>query len=182
MRFAFCASCALLLFGCTDVSLSERVEAVADGVVKELGSFKVQARLTGSSCGPEVPNPEESAGFEVRLTQRGNELSWKTGLSGFEGTIDTGAGDFSVGSETALEVTPEGDGDSECVLLRKNQASGNIERAEDQVEGFDGDLSFGFTIPDGIDCSALQEIGAGIERFPCEMKYALQGIKRRLEE
>lgn len=146
----------------------------------KLGTFRVTAKLTRSTCGP-TPNPWT---FDVRLAHDGPTLYWIQGGAPVQGTVDTSARAL-LEVETLHDVSAADPKRKKaaCSIARSDALAITLVGPDDapvtdpaQTSSFSGSLVYAFAPTEGSDCSdQLTAFGGGFEALPCRVEYEVTG-------
>lgn len=150
----------------------------------KLGTFRVTASLTRSTCGP-TPNPWA---FDVRLSHDGPTLYWIQGGAPVQGPIDANAKAL-LETETLHDVRAADPKRQQaaCSIARSDALAITLVGADGEpvadparTSSFSGSLVYAFAPTEGSDCSdQLTASGGGFEALPCEIAYEVTGTLER---
>jgi len=144
----------------------------------KLGTFRVAAKLTSSTCGA-VPDPWE---FDVRLNHDGQTLFWVQGGAPIQGTVAADA-TTRLSAESLHDVRPADRKRAACAMARKDvldvvlvDAASRPTRDPALAATFRGTLAYTFAPTQGSECDdQLVSVGGGFQALPCEVSYTLVG-------
>jgi hypothetical protein len=153
----------------------------------KLGTFRVTAKLTRSTCGP-TPDPWA---FDVRLAHDGPTLYWIQGGAPVQGSIDANAKAL-LETETLHEVRAADPKRKKaaCSIARSDAlaitlvgSDGNPVTNPALTSSLSGSLVYAFAPTEGSDCSdQLTASGGGFATLPCEVAYEVTGALERAPE
>jgi hypothetical protein len=150
---------------------------------REVGTFRVSARLDENGCGPSA-QASVSVEFDVEIRRDGDRGYWiPQGQAPVSGVLDErGAFLFQVASRVAVREEDPAAGLAACTMDRFDEVRGTVTVASDADASAvapgrllaEETLSIGAT--SGSDCS--DRIGLGEGQFiglPCQIRYGLEG-------
>lgn len=153
----------------------------------KLGTFRVRASLTRSTCGP-TPNPWA---FEVRLAHDGPTLYWIQGGAPVQGPIDSNAKAlFETEAVHDVRAADPKRKQAACSIARSDALAITLLGADGKpvadpalTSSFSGSLVYAFAPTEGSDCSdQLTAFGGGFESLPCAVAYGVAGTLERAPE
>jgi hypothetical protein len=176
-------SAASLLFVTVGASGCTGKDPYAPGTA--LGTFRVDAALTSSTCG-DAPNPWS---FEVRLAHEGPTVFWIQGGAPIEGKLDEATKSVKLASRSEQTVRAA-DAKAKleaCVLAREDALDVQLADAAGATLGdasaataFKGTLTYRFAPLQGADCSdQVAEAGGGYAALPCAVTYAVTAVRTK---
>jgi hypothetical protein len=146
----------------------------------KLGTFRVTAKLTYSTCGP-TPDPWE---FDVRLNHDRSRLYWIQGGAPVQGDVSPIA-KAQLESETTHDVRPADARrkTAACAITRRDvldvtllDATSTPTADPAATESFTGVLTYAFLPTEGSDCGdQLTSTGGDFDALPCEVHYEVAG-------
>lgn len=142
-----------------------------------LGTYDVTAKLEQSTCGNGAFGSTESWRFQVKLSRLESDLYWLNGREAIVGSIGKDDRSFSFDSRVDVDIPPEESGDAECRIRREDTASGKLSDDGTDVEEFDGELSFRYSIIDDASCEGFLLSPGAPARLPCTLSYTMQATR-----
>src|SRR3954469_22865446 len=118
-----------------------------------LGTFHATGTLTSDTCQANVLGVTNDWQFDVKLSRESSTLFWLNGQEATPGTIEIDGTSF--GFESGVEVTlqPAHGARPGCVVLRSDNASGELSSSTTDVTRFSADMSFGYAVKPGTECA-----------------------------
>jgi hypothetical protein len=139
-----------------------------------LGTYDVAATLEQSTCGNGAFGSTESWRFQVKLSRFQRDLYWLNGREAIVGSIGKDDRSFSFDSRVDVDIPPEETGDAECRIRREDSATGKLSDDGIDVEEFEGELSFRYSIIDDASCEGFLLSPGAPTRLPCTIAYTMQ--------
>ena len=142
-----------------------------------LGTYKVDALMDESSCGPGALGAPDHWTFDVKLSRDESNIYWNNGDEALKGTL-SGTSIFSFTSEASIPVREAKPGRPGCTLWRQDLAKGTLVVGKDgnDIPSFDGKLTYSFAQEAGSDCNdAMAE--AGLAQLPCSVRYTMTATR-----
>lgn len=145
----------------------------------KLGTFRVSAQLTKSSCGP-TPNPW---GFDVRLNHEGSTLYWIQGAAPISARVEAARAQLRAEIVQEVRAADPKAKRAACAIARTDELALALAGADAtpvtepaSTAAFAGTLVYTFAPTQGSDCSdQVAASGGGFEALPCEVQYDLTG-------
>jgi hypothetical protein len=169
-----CLLLVCLSAGCLDYGKVDDAKAPGD----LLGIYGVEGKLEESSCGEGALGAAEHWSFDVKLTRYEDDLYWLNGAEAIVGSIARDGRSFSFQTRIEKEVQPGKHGRAACIVARDDRASGRLSDSGTDVEGFEGELSFGYRALEGADCTGWIGTPGSVLRLPCDMSYSMSAERR----
>jgi len=177
MRKLRLVALSLLAVGCVDFGDKD---ARVPG--EELGAYQVTAHLQESTCGPDALGSADCWDFSVRLSREGPGLFWLNGYEVISGEVADDGVSFRFDTMVAVEIDPAQGTHPGCTVHRTDSANGKLSSATMDVESFTGQLSYAYAAEQESDCTELVGVPGGFSALPCEMSYAIEGLRTELPE
>lgn len=176
MRTSLAALPCLALLGCLDFGKVD--DAKAPGEM--LGTYQVTGKLASSTCGDGALGAGQIWNFQVKLTRFANNIYWLNGQETLSGDIANDRRTFSIESGVKVTISEAGRGRPGCAVMRRDDAEGKLSDSGDDVESFEGSLTFSYEATSGSDCSDWVGSEGAVDNLPCSLRYDLDG--RRMDE
>lgn len=170
MTRALIGLCLLLAAGCSGNDPKVPGES--------LGTYAVVASLETSTCGPGALGSKDLWEFEIKLSQDGHDLYWLNGAEAIAGDLAGDGVSFGFDSHVVVTAIAPGKGQTGCAISRTDSGSGKLSSAAPPVEGFSGNLRYGFQPLAGSDCQPLLAVEGGFHALPCEMNYGMTAQRK----
>lgn len=133
---------------------------------EKLGTFVVQGKLLGTTCGKADPTLR----YEVGLSREGDTLYWLQGPSPIPGTIDASRRVRIEATASAKVVAEDrASGSPGCTLERRDTLSAALDG--EPIRGFSGAIVYRFGVVEGDCMSELSSQGGDYATLPCTMTY-----------
>ena len=161
----------LALSGCLDFGKVDDAKAPGD----LLGMYQVTGKLANSSCGDAALGAGAIWNFQVKLTRFDSNIYWLNGQETLSGEIANDGRTFSIQSDVQVTISEPGRGRPGCVVMRRDDAEGKLSDSGDDVESFEGTLSFSYAAVSGSDCSDWVGSQGAVDSLPCSLRYDLDG-------
>jgi hypothetical protein len=161
----------LALFGCLDFGKVDDAKAPGD----MLGMYQVTGTLANSTCGEGALGAGAIWNFQIKLTRFSNDIYWLNGQETLSGDIANDGRTFSIESGVQVTVSAPGRGRPGCAVMRHDSARGKLSDAGDDVESFEGSLTFSYAAVTGGDCSDWVGSEGAVDTLPCSVRYDLDG-------
>lgn len=174
-------SVALGLVCCLPV-LSACIEAMGERDPHEpgtaLGRYHVVGTQVGNTCGEGALGATRSWAFDVELARDEGVLYWNNGATVVPGVLDDDEVSFSIEARVVVDMRggdmPPG---LPCSIERRDVARGKLDNASDDVERFEGTMTFEFAPTTGSRCEDLVVGELSVEpqftALPCWIVYDL---------
>jgi hypothetical protein len=148
---------------------------------ESIGAFHVTAKLVSTTCG-KTPDPWE---FDVRLRHDKTILYWVQGDAPISGVVDPAA--HAVLKATATQTLRAADPKSPMAACAMGRADvldlvlAPIAKPAVDLQpatSFTGTLTYRFAATDGSECEdQLAASGGDFDALPCDVHYALEGLR-----
>jgi hypothetical protein len=171
VRTSLVALPCLALVGCLDFGKVDDAKAPGD----MLGLYQVTGTLANSNCGEGALGAGAIWNFQVKLTRFANNIYWLNGQETLSGDIANDKRSFSIQSGVEVVVSQPGRGRPGCSVMRHDDARGKLSDTGDDVESFDGSLTFSYEAATGSDCSDWVGTEGAVDTLPCSLRYDLDG-------
>lgn len=139
-----------------------------------LGTYAIEGRIRGDSCGAALlgaPNPWR---FEVKLSRKDHDLYWLNGREAIVGDLAKDGLSFTF--DTRVNVPIGGDAKStSCVVSRRDRAQGDLVADNEEVLGLNGTMSFDYSSKSELGCIEIIGIPGSVETLPCSLTYTVVG-------
>jgi hypothetical protein len=142
-----------------------------------LGTFDVSAEREEATCGDGAFGSPESWRFQVKLSRFEHDLYWLNGREAIVGSIGKDGRSFSFDTRVDVDIPVEEGGDPECRIRREDSASGKLSDDGVDVETFEGDLSFRYSIIEDSTCESFLVTPGAPARLPCRITYTMSASR-----
>jgi len=164
---------AAVLVGC-GASIAACIGNADPGPGTVLGRFHVEAKAKLNECGEGALGMTKTWQYDVDLRKTPNQLLWDNGKDIVEGPLEEDDRQFSFEISFDVDMRTEEDPAwlPECTIRRTDKASGSLDSAGDDVEGFNGRFTYVFEPTEGSDCTNLYGAnGPLFHLLPCTVDY-----------
>lgn len=169
-----CSLLSLFWAGCLDYGKVDDAKAPGD----LLGIYAVEGELDESSCGEGALGAGDRWSFDVKLTRYEDDLYWLNGAEAIVGSIEKDGRSFSFETRVEKEIVPAGKGHAACIVARDDRANGRLSDSGTDVEGFEGELKFGYRALEGADCTTWIGTPGSVAKLPCSISYDLSAERK----
>ncbi|MET0795487.1 MAG: hypothetical protein ABW061_28470 [Polyangiaceae bacterium] len=145
-----------------------------------LGTFHASGKLVSDTCQANVLGVSNDWAFDVKLSREANTLYWLNGEEAIPGTIAVNGTTF--GFQSGVEVTLEAARGVQpgCIILRSDNASGELSSKTSNVKSFSVDMSFSYSVKSGTECAGYVGVQDGFAGLPCKVSYSLTAQRTAL--
>lgn len=146
-----------------------------------LGTYHVTGSLTTDTCQASALLGETSSwAFDVKLSREASTIYWLNGEEAIPGTIAADGTTF--GFQSGVEVPLEAAQGARpgCTVIRSDSASGVLSSSSTDVDGFSVNMSFGYAVETGSQCSAYVGVQGGFASMPCRVSYSMTATRTAL--
>jgi hypothetical protein len=159
----------LLSTACSGVLAKGDGRAIGD----DLGRFRIDAKLTTTSCGAGAEGQPADFRLEVFLSEAPPFVYWNSGADSVEGDLDPDGVHFTFRSRTIVALPGDESAAATCTIVRTDHSSGAFDDPT-HVRNLDGVLEYDYAPQGQSDCSTAMAT-QGFAALPCRMKYSMAG-------
>jgi len=146
-----------------------------------LGTFHVTGTLTTDTCqAPALLGETSQWAFDVKLSRDQSTLYWLNGEEAIPGAIAADGTGFSFESGVEVPLEAAQGARPGCTIVRSDNASGTLSSSTSDVSAFSVNMSFGYAVESGSQCSAYVGVQGGFASMPCRVGYAMNAQRTAL--